>query len=94
MWGHMGDHMNGWGTGWGMGTAMVVWSLLAIALLVFVIVATVRLLTPRNGQFRSTEPDELEKAQGILAERYARGELDEEEFRRRRDAIEALRNFK
>lgn len=86
----MGGHMGGWSMGWALG----VWSLLAIALLVFVVVATVRLLTPRNGPFRSTAPDELERAQGILAERYARGELNEDEFRRRRDAIEALRSFK
>lgn len=85
LWGHMG--------GWvmGMGAGMVLWSLLAIALLVFVVVATVRLLTPGKGQFTSAMPDELDRAESILAERYARGEVDHDEYVRRRDAIELLR---
>jgi putative membrane protein len=70
---------------------MMLWSLLAIALLVFVVAATVRLLAPRKDQFTSAVPDELERAKGVLAERYARGEIDDDEYRRRREAIESLR---
>jgi putative membrane protein len=85
MWGHMG--------GWGMGPGMVLWSLVAIALLVFIVAATVRLLRPGKDQFTSAAPDPIERAKGVLAERYARGEITQEEYVRRRDAIELLRKL-
>ena len=36
---------------------------------------------------RRGEPSPMERAQGILAERYARGEIDGEEYRRRSDEL-------
>ena len=36
---------------------------------------------------RHGEPSPLERARGILAERYARGEIDGEEYRRRSEEL-------
>ena len=36
---------------------------------------------------RGGDPSPMERAQGILAERYARGEIDGEEYRRRSDEL-------
>lgn len=44
------DDMMGW-----MGLGMAVWMVLGLALLVFVVVALVR-LWPRRGEFRSSKP--------------------------------------
>ena len=37
----------------------------------------------RRNTWRPHEPSPIERAQGILAERYARGEIDGEEYRER-----------
>ncbi len=70
-------HMSGWGFAFmGLGT-LLFWALLiAGAILLF--------RTLRTGGFggsgaRTDRPD----AERLLAERYARGEIDEEEYRRR-----------
>ena len=42
--------------------------------------------TRRNG-WRHHEPTPMERAQGILAERYARGEIDGEEYRERMNQL-------
>lgn len=75
--------MNGWDmTGWGwawmslvMGSSVLVVVLLALALF--------RGSGPATRRDRSEEPAE------ILAERYARGEIDEEEYRRRRGVLQS-----
>jgi putative membrane protein len=36
---------------------------------------------------RGWQPSPLDRARGILAERYARGEIDAEEYRRRSDEL-------
>lgn len=76
-----GDHMddgNGWW--WIMGTIGL---LIIIALVVAIIVALQRSNAPQpdaSGARRRTADD-------LLAERFARGEMDEAEYRRRRDAL-------
>ncbi|ADU09733.1 SHOCT domain-containing protein [Micromonospora aurantiaca] len=67
---------NGWF--WPMGLMMVGWLVLAV-----IIVAAVW-LTVGTGR-RAT--DHGDSARRILAERYARGELDDEEYRRRLDGL-------
>lgn len=42
-----------------------------------------------QGRTRPTSGDRAQSALGILEERYARGEIDAEEFRTKRDAIQA-----
>ncbi len=75
MWGHMGDF--GWG--WDMGIGM----LLYWGLLIAVIVALVRLA---SGQSRSQSAEKT--ALELLKERYARGEIEREEFLQKKQDLE------
>jgi putative membrane protein len=70
-WGHM-DNWS-WG-GWLASTAMM--------LIFFGALATVVVLLVRRPTGESTETPER-----ILAERFARGEIDEDEYQRRRRAL-------
>ncbi|MGW2347496.1 SHOCT domain-containing protein [Actinacidiphila glaucinigra] len=75
-------HMNGWG--WGL------MSLGWLVLLVLVgLAVTVPLRhAPDGGADRTVHRDHPE-ARALLAERYARGEIDDEEYWRRLAALEA-----
>jgi putative membrane protein len=75
------DHMSGWGYG-----LMAFSSLLFWALVVTGIVLLVRYLSRTSG--RSPGGDRR-SAERILAERFARGEIDEEEYRRRLETLRA-----
>jgi putative membrane protein len=76
----------GWGSGaWGMGA----WGWIAMALLwVLVILGIVwlvrQLLPPQGGRRAATEDRALE----VLRERFARGEIDAEEYESRRRALQ------
>ncbi|SCG46147.1 SHOCT domain-containing protein [Micromonospora halophytica] len=68
--------------GTGMAGWMWVWPLLVVAALVVLAVLVVRAVGgggPQSG---------VRSARQVLDERYARGEIDEEEYRRRRDALQ------
>jgi putative membrane protein len=74
-----GDQMNGWG-----------WALMSISTVVFwalMIVGIVALIR----YARSPGPDRRSQTrpapEQVLAERYARGEIDESEYRRRLDTL-------
>ena len=72
--------MHDGGALWPMGGVMLGWSLLTtilVALVVWVVVA----------QTRPRIVDGTETARRILSERYARGELDTEEYQRRLSAL-------
>ena len=78
--------MMGWDGGWGVGgwlgmslMMLVVWGV-PIALVVWLVV-----VGSRHGQDVRSTP--RSSADQILAERYARGDIDEEEFARRSDAL-------
>lgn len=75
----------GWGSGWGgmiLGPlVMIAW----LALLVAVVVLIVRWLG--GGSVSGVRPERT--ARDILDERYARGEIDREEYQRRRQDIES-----
>lgn len=74
------DHMGVWGY-----FAMVFSSLFFLVLIIAVVVLAVRYLTPGS---RPVEPTGGRSTpEQILAERYARGEIDENEFRTRRDVL-------
>lgn len=75
-YGHMGDWFPGMG---GHGVFGLFW----LILLVVVVVLGVRWIGASGGA-KSTPPSALE----ILKERYARGEIDDEEFQRRRRELE------
>lgn len=73
MWDY-GDHMSGWG--WAF---MTVGSLLFLALIIVGIAALVRYL--------GGERDRSGSAGEVLAQRFARGEIDEGEYRHRLDVL-------
>ena len=72
-----GDHMmSGWMSGW-----MALWGLLALALVVLAVVATVWLFKHLTSSDSGSAPvDALER-------RYAAGEIDREEFLQRREDL-------
>lgn len=75
---------NGWGmNGWGMGLAGF-GTLLLLAAVVAGAVLLVRYLAPGPGSRRAHRPD----PQDILAARFARGEIDEREYRRGLDVLD------
>jgi putative membrane protein len=78
MWGY--DHM-GWMTnGWGMGFGMIIW-LVILAAIIAGVVWLVRSQPVGGGQRHSTGLDALE-------ERYARGEIDRDEYlQKKRDIM-------
>ncbi len=65
------------------------WWLIALVLLVVLVVAVVALFRRQPvaaGSPRTSEPSRS-PAEVLLAERFARGEIDADEYRRRRDAL-------
>lgn len=73
-----------WGQGpmaWGW-FMMILAALFWLALLALIVLLIVR-LWPGAGTFQSSAPRE-DEALSILRQRYARGEIDSEEFERRR----------
>ncbi|MGV9244911.1 SHOCT domain-containing protein [Streptomyces sp. NPDC003710] len=80
----------GWGWGWGGWFVMTLFMLLFWALVLGGIVALVRYLTGvHRGQGPGTPPPSGGRgwgggrAEDLLAERFARGEIDEDEYKRR-----------
>ncbi len=67
----------GWG-GWGMGLLMLVFWVFSIVGIILLI----RYLWPPVARVREASPVD------ILNKRYACGEIDQEEFRRRKDDLE------
>ena len=75
------DHMNGFG--WGMMGIGWVLGFVLIGVLVWAIVqATTRSREP-------AAPTSARSAEAILADRFARGEIDDDEYRRRLDTLRA-----
>jgi putative membrane protein len=75
--------MHGTDGGWGFGMGWGMWIFWIV--LIIIVVALVRLIGPGSGSAPST-PDR--SPMEILKARYARGEIDEEEFNRRRRQLE------
>ncbi|MDZ7711364.1 MAG: SHOCT domain-containing protein [Roseovarius sp.] len=76
--GNFGHMMWGGGYGWWGGIGMILFWGLIIAVAVFAFRA---LTDSRSGQTRD--------AMDILKERYARGEIDEDEFKRRKQELQS-----
>ena len=72
------EHRGGFGGHGGRGIGFIVF-LLLVALVITAVVLVVR-------HYRSG-PQAARGAESLLAERFARGEIDEAEFQRRRDAL-------
>lgn len=79
MYGMYGYGMNGMHWGWGMGFGWI----LGIVVLVLIIWAVNR----RINSGYNTTPQEKKSALDILKERYARGEINKEEFEEKKHAL-------
>ena len=83
-WGHWRMHeWMGWGSGWG---GMVFGPVIMIAWLAVLVAVIVLILRWLGGGTRGVKPERT--ARDILDERYARGEIDQEEYLRRRHDID------
>ena len=74
-------HMMWWGGGW---YGMIFGPLIMILMLAAVIAAVVLLVRWAGGQWPGRVPQQGRTPLDILKERYARGEIDQEEYMRRR----------
>jgi len=80
----MGDWM---GTGWWFGmVGMVVWALL-LAGVVYVVVRLVIIPLVEGAEGAAVCIETGDDALAVLRERFARGEIDEEEFERRAEVL-------
>lgn len=80
--------MYGYGDGaWGMGA----WIVMVLLVLLFwaAVITSIVLLFRRTGTTQGAAPTHQD-AERILNERFARGEIDEEEFSARRSALRRL----
>ncbi len=77
------------GMTWGNGLVMLLVLVLFLAAIAVLAYALFRGLSgaPRGGGREDRPANHLADAERTLAERFARGELDEEEYRRRRDVL-------
>jgi putative membrane protein len=83
-----------WNDGWGMGAGGVIWIVVMLAVLVLIVVGIVLLVRGLSGRrdygqagYPQGPPPGSpgpKTALQILEERYARGEIDQDEFLRRR----------
>ncbi|HMM94714.1 SHOCT domain-containing protein [Phycicoccus sp.] len=86
MFGHDGMGYVGW---WGLGLGMVVFWALVIVGIVLAVRWAAGPRSPDAGAAPHRPPRDADRpdAQWILDQRYARGEIDEQEYRRRRDVL-------
>lgn len=75
------DGMDGMG---GMMLGMLIWGLVGVALLVLAVVGIVWLVRSSDS---GKQPPRGESPEEILSRRYASGEIDEDEYLRRRSGL-------
>ncbi|MGH3812718.1 MAG: SHOCT domain-containing protein [Pseudonocardiaceae bacterium] len=75
------------GMGGGMMVWMLLWGLLGISLLVLAVVGAVALARKRSND-QAPAPRRTDEAVAELRRRLAAGEIDEDEYLRRRSALE------
>lgn len=78
---HRYDHMDGWDGGW-MWLTGTVWLLVIAGLIGLVVWLVLRASRPADTSGTGTD-----SARRILAERFARGEIDADEYARRRELL-------
>ena len=78
---------SGWGMGWGMGFGGI-FMILFWVLVIGVIFVLVKWLTSSRGSDAGNNASDERTALNILQERYARGEIDRDEFEQKRQDLE------
>jgi putative membrane protein len=76
---------NGWG--WGGWILMTVGMVAFWALVITAVVLAIRYLTRSRSSDASAASSGQNRAEDVLAERFARGEIDENEYRQRLSAL-------
>jgi putative membrane protein len=82
---------DGDGWGWAGWIAMSVGMVAFWALVITAVILAIRYLTGARGSAASSTGSGLSRAEDVLAERFARGEIDENEYRQRRSALRERR---
>ena len=78
-----GEHMSGWGYALGIIGMVLFWVVLVLAM-----AATARYLDRKRGESLPPTPSAPPPtAEQVLAERFARGEIDADEYRQRLDML-------
>ncbi len=80
--------MTRWHDGWGPGA----WIAMAFVMLVFwtiVVAAVIALIRSDHGRVQDRGAGRVDDPERILAERFARGEIDADEYQQRRDVLRA-----
>jgi putative membrane protein len=88
MGGRYDDHM-GWddGSSWVMVGVMIIVAVAVVGAVVWAIVFASRSTGPSGTPAPTTSPSQQPTARLLLDERYARGDIDTEEYRERRSAL-------
>ena len=74
-----GEHVSGWGYALGITGMVLFWVVLVLAIAI-----AVRYLDRKRGENLPPPPPSAEQ---VLAQRFARGEIDAEEYRQRLDTL-------
>jgi putative membrane protein len=82
-----GDHPHYWGGGWGWGHMIFGPLMMIVFVAVIVVIAVLAVRWLGGGPARPGSPAERKAALDILAERYARGEIDREEYQRKKQDL-------
>ncbi|MGO9159049.1 SHOCT domain-containing protein [Mycobacterium sp.] len=90
-WGGNGWMWNGGGWGWGWIVGAVVLVVL-FALVITAVILTVRYFSEGGGHRGPGSPQQARGAEDVLGERFARGEIDEDEYRRRMTTLQEHRS--
>ena len=80
-----GDHMSGWGYGLGVLSMILFWGVLITAVIILVRYIS-RHRRPERPAQRPASPDAPVPEQ-VLADRFARGEIDADEYRARLEIL-------
>lgn len=84
----MMDWYDGWGVGSWLGMSLMMMLMVVFwGALIVLVVWAVRSATPQQEGPVGPRVGPTERADEVLAERFARGEIDEEEFIRRRELL-------